>query len=252
MELLNQWLLAIDEAGLRQDLYGTINSIGSYVAILFGLFHGLRLKVKWWVVVLAILIERLLSGPLVSAILFVENGFAPADWANAVVMFPTVPVTGFLIAKLTRRTYKEIWDVVIPVPLVMFVFARIACTAAGCCAGYECSWGVYDGGEDCIRFPVQLLQGLATVLILVAMLYREKKNGFVPDGRNMPFLLISYGVSRFFLEFLQDNEKVFLGCSTTNFYCIAMILVGLRCLQIIKRSENLAKEAPNAPLYINK
>lgn len=243
MELINQWLMAIDAAGIRQDVYLTINSIGSYAAYAFGLFHGLKLKVKWWAVVLAVVIERLLAGPLVSAILFVENGFQPADWANAVVMFPLLPLTGLLIAWIVRKPYRQIWDVIMPVPLVMFAFARIACTAAGCCEGYACSWGVYDGGEDCIRFPVQLLQCLATVLILGAMLYREKKNGFVPDGRNMPFLLISYGTARFFLEFLQENEKVFLGCSTTNFYCIAMILMGLWCLRVIKRSESREKEA---------
>lgn len=244
MELINQWLMAIDAAGIRQEVYDAINYIGAGAACAFGLFHGLKLKLKWRVVLLVVVIERLLSRPLISAILFVENGFQPADWINAVAAFPLMPLFGLLIAWIIRKPYREIWDVIMPVPLAMFVFARIACTVAGCCEGYVSSWGLYDGGENCIRFPIQLLQCLAAALILGAMLYREKKNGFVPDGRNMPFLLISYGTVRFFLEFLQDNEKVFLGCSTTNFYCIAMILMGLWCLRVIKRSESREKEAP--------
>ncbi len=243
IDLINNLIVTIYEAGLRTDAYSTINTIASIIAAVFGLLHGMKLKQGIIAVAVSVAIERALSGPLMTAILFVENGFKPTSRADGVVVYAFIPLLAFLVSKLVRRSWKEIWDVMMPVPLVMFVGARIACTVAGCCRGFPSSWGVYNVKTDSILFPIQLLQAFVTVLILVAVIWREKKNNFVPDGRNVPIILISYGILRFFLEFLQDNNKIFLGCSSTSFHCLFMILIGVITLLIIRHSEKNVKKA---------
>ncbi len=237
MELLNYLIAAIDEAGMRNDMYGTINTISHYFSILFGILHGRKLKASIPTVIVSALVVRYISGPLVTLILYVENGFSPTKLQNAVVMFAFVPLIGFLVSKLLKKSYKEIWDIMMVVPIVMFAGARIACTVAGCCRGYPCTWGVYNADAERLLFPIQLLESLVSVLILVYVLWREKHNHFIPDGRNVPIILISYGIARFFLEFLHDNKKIIYGLASTQFHCLLMILVGVVTLHIIQKSE---------------
>lgn len=237
MEFINDLIISINEAGLRTSAYATINTIANYCAILFGFIHARKLKVGIIPSGLTVLAERELSGYLMTAIIFIENGFTDTGKLNAPVVYPYIPLMGFLVSKIVRRSYKEIWDIMIVPPMVMFIGARIACTVAGCCRGYPCSWGIYNVKIGECVFPIQLLESIVTIIILLFVIRRERKNNFVPDGRNVPIILISYGVSRFFLEFLHDNEKIIAGLASTQFHCLIMIISGVITLMIIRRSE---------------
>ncbi len=231
-------IIAIDEAGLRIDAYNTINSISFYGSIILGILHGFKLKAGIIVVILSVLIERYLAGPLANAIIYVENGFVDTGKQNAVVAFVFVPLLGFVLAKVFRRSYKVMWDVMMVPPIIMFAGARIACTFAGCCRGYPFEWGIYNVKTSGNVFPIQLLESLVAIAILVFIFARERKNKFIPDGKNVPIILIFYGASRFFLEFLHNNEKIIIGLASTQFHCILMIIVGVLTLMIIRKSEN--------------
>jgi len=242
MDWIKDLIININEAGLRTEIYSTINSVAFYLSIILGILHGIKLKVKAFPLILSVLLERFLAGYLANAVIYIENGFVDTGKKNAVVAFVFVPLIGYIVAKLLKKSYKEIWDVVMVSPLVMFVGARIACTIAGCCRGYSCSWGIYNVKVDGNVFPIQLLESLVTILILVFVFCREKKNNFVPDGKNVPIILISYGVLRFFLEFLHDNEKIVLGLASMQFHCILMIIVGVITWKILAQDEKKSKE----------
>ena len=245
MELINDLIVSIYEAGSRTEAYSIINTIANYTAILLGFIHGMKLRVGVIAVAVSIAVERYLSGPLATAIVYVENGFKDTGQQNAVVAFVFVPLIGFLLSKLLRKSYKELWDVMMVVPLMMFAGARIACTVSGCCRGYPCGWGLYNVKTGEICFPIQLLECLVAVSILIFVFFKEKKNNYVPDGKNVPIILISYGIARFFLEFLHDNTKIVAGLASTQFHCLFMIAVGVFALWIIKRSERKEMSAPH-------
>lgn len=230
-------LVAIADARMHGTMYVTINSISSYLALFLGILHGRKLGLRWHHAIIPVVVERNTTGYLMSLVLWIENGFQPGTVASAPVAYPYIPILAFLVAKLLRTSWKEVWDAVMPVPLMMFVGARVACTVAGCCYGYPCSWGIYNVNLGIYVFPIQLVEALATVLILAAVYRREKKNNFVPDGRNVPIILISYGIVRFFLEFFHDNKKIIFGLATTSFHCLIMIAAGLIALWLIRRSE---------------
>lgn len=222
-------------------MYSTINTVAFYLAILLGILHGIKLKVGIIAVILSVLIERYLAGPLASAIIFVENGFVDTGIQNGVVTFVFVPLLGFVLAKIFKKSYKQLWDVMMVPPIIMFAGARIACTIAGCCRGYDFSWGIYNVKTGGNVFPIQLLESVVAISIIIFIVVRERKNKFIPDGRNVPIILILYGVSRFFLEFLHNNKKVIIGLASTQFHCLLMIIVGVLTLIIIRKSENKLK-----------
>lgn len=236
-EVIAKLFMSIADAGMLTNAYYFINNIGNYAAIAFGLIHARKLRVHFLTAVIAIIIERELFGYIMTGVLFVENGFEPTALKNAVVAYPYIPLLAWLVAKLLKQSWKTMWDVMMPDCLVAFVGARISCTVTGCCYGYPCSWGIYNVQKGEYLFPIQLLEAFAAVIILVAMVKREKKNGFIPDGRNVPLILISYGVLRFFLEYLHDNEKIIAGLASTQFHCLIMIAVGIISLRILKKSE---------------
>lgn len=236
MEFINSLIIAIDEAGMRQNAYSTINSIFWYIALLVGFLNGMKLKAGIIPSIVTLAVHQCLSGPIVSAIIFIEDGFRMSGRANGVYIFAFIPLLGYLIAKVLKKSYKQIWDLYMVIPLTMFAGARIACTVTGCCHGYPCSWGVYNPEVGKILFPVQLLESLISVLILAYVFWREKKRKYIPDGRNVPIILISYGVARFFTEFL-NYDSYLLGFTWMQVHCIAMLIVGIICLRIIRKSE---------------
>lgn len=236
MEFINSIIIAIDEAGMRQEAYSTINSVFWYVALLVGFLNGMKLKIGVVPSVVTLLVHSCLSGPIVTAIIFLEDGFRMSGRANGVYIFAFIPLLGYLVAKLLRKSYKQIWDMYMVIPLTMFAGARIACTVTGCCRGYPCSWGVYNPAVGEILFPVQLLESLISIFILTYVFWRQKKRNYVPDGRNVPIILITYGIARFFTEFL-NYDSLYFGFTWMQVHCVIMLIVGIVTLRIIQISE---------------
>ena len=232
--------MEIAEAGQSNAVYGTINDVGMVIALLFGLFHSLKLKNGWWATFLTIAVYYFFAGRIASAIIYIEDGFRVSGRANAVYAFAYMPLLGFLVALIARKNYKAIWDALMVIPLTMFACARVACTVAGCCRGFPTQWGVYNPVVEQPLFPVQLLETLISLAILAFVLWREKKNAFVPDGKNMPIILISYGIARFLTEFLHDDAKIF-GFTWMQVHCVVMIAVGILTLKVIQHSEKNAE-----------
>lgn len=237
MDFVNSLIIAIDEAGMRQQVYTTINSIFWYLALLVGFLNGMKLKTGILTTLMGILAHQCLSGPIVTAIIFLEDGFEVSGRANGVYIFSFMPLIGYLVAKIMRKPYKKLWDMMMVIPLTMFAGARIACTVAGCCCGFPANWGVYNPAMERMAFPIQFLESFVSILILAYVFWREKKNNYVADGRNVPIILISYGIARFFMEFLHVETQIVGGYTWMHLHCIAMLIVGFICLRIIRKSE---------------
>ena len=48
-------------------------------------------------------------------------------------------------------------------------------------------------------------------------------------------MLMLFGGTRFFLEFLRDNEKVLWGCSALAFHALLMLFVGAAAYYLLRR-----------------
>ena len=84
-------------------------------------------------------------------------------------------------------------------------------------------------------FPIQLLEGLVSAAIAIWLIVYAKKHDYDCDGLCMPYMLISFGITRFFLEFLRDNPiTIFWGISELAFWALFMSIVGAIWIMVYK------------------
>jgi phosphatidylglycerol:prolipoprotein diacylglycerol transferase len=102
---------------------------------------------------------------------------------------------------------------------------RIGCLIVGCCRGlpYEGPWAItYSDGIS--RHPAQVYEMIfhwAMGFALIALWRRQ-----LLFGRLFALYLVSYGVFRFFTEFLRETPKAYAGLSAYQLLSVVMILAG--------------------------
>jgi len=98
-----------------------------------------------------------------------------------------------------RLTTGDRFAILLPIPLIL---GRIGCLHAGCCGGIVCAFGRWPSVPVEIGFQVAALGGLWVL--------RWKR---LQTGQHFHLYLITYGLFRFFHEFLRATPKPFLGIS---------------------------------------
>jgi phosphatidylglycerol:prolipoprotein diacylglycerol transferase len=84
--------------------------------------------------------------------------------------------------------------------------------------------------------PTQLYESAAEALILVLLLWTEKK-GRPFEGRTFWSYLVLYGISRFVIEFFRGDERgvVFGTISTSQFISLIIVPVAIGMLLYLSR-----------------
>jgi len=162
---------------------------------------------------------------------FIENHWIGGTSFYGAVFF--VPVLFTLAAKLLRESYSDLLDICAPAECIMLVIMKIQCQISGCCAGRE----IYlPWNQAYVQFPSQiaeLLNGLAIFAILMWLAKRGKNRG------NLYYwYMILYGVTRFFLNFLREDQSVFaMGLAAGSFWSVWSVLFGLSVLFVRNRKQ---------------
>lgn len=116
----------------------------------------------------------------------------------------------FMKNKKTQQAFWDIADFAAACICLAHCFGRIGCFMAGCCYGKEEDGFLsvilnYGAGAGVPRLPTQLFEALFLFLMfLIFMLYNSKKT---KRGYGIGIYAISYGVWRFFIEFLRDDYR---------------------------------------------
>ena len=160
---------------------------------------------------------------------------------NIVRCFVYMPLFAIPAAKLLKMKWKQACDLLAPATCVVHGVSHWGCIFAGCCHGIPWEGGMYciETGQYC--FPSQPLEALTAILIVVFLLWREKKNNYQIDGLSMPIMLMLFGSTRFVWEFFRDNEKLWMGCSSLAFHALFMSIVGLIMYIMIKKHNEKQK-----------
>ncbi len=228
----------LSKAAAEADIYGTIydlNGTTAYiVAIIFVMWYGKKLGVSIVKAVLSTVIVYLCSNYTMLA--FIQIGsFLIRFSGNVVAFFIYIPLYCIFFSKPLNCSWKSMWDYIMCAPLIVHIVCRWGCVFMGCCRGFPSEWGIYNLRTDCIVFPIQIIESMIAFAILCAVLYRSKKRGYKADGYNVPIILISYGVVRFFLEYFHDNTKYFFGLSQMALHSILMVIVGIAAWYKLKK-----------------
>jgi phosphatidylglycerol:prolipoprotein diacylglycerol transferase len=139
-------------------------------------------------------------------------------------------------------------DVFAPGIALGHAVGRLGCLMAGCCYGRETHvpWAITFTNPEAAAnvgtplgvplHPTQLYESAAEALILVLLLWTEKK-GRPFEGRTFWSYLVLYGISRFVIEFFRGDERgvVFGTISTSQFISLIIVPVAIGMLLYLSR-----------------
>jgi phosphatidylglycerol:prolipoprotein diacylglycerol transferase len=158
-----------------------------------------------------------------------------------------------------RRHKMPLWttcDVFAPGIALGHVIGRLGCFLAGCCWGKptDAPWGVVftdpfaaaNVGTPLNQHlhPTQLYESGAELLILVGLLWFEKRGRAFP-GRTFWSYMLLYGVTRFIIEFYRGDPRgtVIFDLSTSQFISIVLVPLSLAMLWCLSRRPELETAA---------
>lgn len=121
-------------------------------------------------------------------------------------------------------------DACAPCVAVMIALIRFGCFLNGCCGGWEAVLGN-------VRFhwPTQALESMGDFCILALLLRMEEQNAH--PGKRYAVFLVGYGILRFFVEFLRNTPKEWLGLGHGHWFAILSVLIGMGILSREKRPQ---------------
>jgi phosphatidylglycerol---prolipoprotein diacylglyceryl transferase len=98
---------------------------------------------------------------------------------------------------------------------------RIGCYLNGCCYGRVCDlpWAVDQHGA--LRHPTQIYSAIASAAIFMVLLVFKSK--LRREGDLWRLFLLLFGISRFSLEFLRENDAALGGLSAMQWVCLELI-----------------------------
>lgn len=110
---------------------------------------------------------------------------------------------------------------------------RIGCYLNGCCFGTktDASWAVWQHGA--MRHPAQLYSAVSALAIFALLLVLRDR--FRREGDLFKAYLLLFGVTRFGLEFLRENNTFVLGLTPMQWFCLELTAVSAISFAIAAR-----------------
>jgi len=221
--------------GLSNIVYFSFHLLDFVSVCILALYTASKIKITKVKAMLIVLIVYPLIYAWMLVQFWIESGFKSFGGQHMVSMFIWIPLAGILASKILKIEWKTVCFFLAPcVPLVQTV-GHIGCIFLGCCQGYPAEWGLYNLRLRQNLFPIQPIESLIAASIVVFLLFRAKKQKYIPDAKHYPIMMILFGSTRFICEFFRDNEKLLWGCSKLSFHALFMVLVGVIALIIIKK-----------------
>ena len=132
---------------------------------------------------------------------------------------------------------------------VAWIFGRLGCATSHDHPGAKTDFFLGVAFKDGVRHDLGLYEFLFTILLFVPVLIKITKKSF-RAGLPTTFLLLSYSVVRFLLDFLRAEDRDFIdaryfGLTFAQYSCIAMFFLGVfLCYRLVRyRSDHKMQPA---------
>lgn len=275
MDLINNFLRSQSDGGVAN--YNSTGTVAMAFMMLVVVFYFIRMRPKFLELLKGLAASVLtfyFMGPAQYFVVWYRSGFAPdqffAQPANIALGYTLLPLLAWLFAKTFNTSTGYIGDVTALTAFSYHVIGRSGCLFTGCCYGFLCDWGWYshDAADAAVYnainqglplpeadavyycFPTSLVESLFTLAILIFVLVRICKKGYVPDGKNLPYFLLLYGVCRFFSEMTRESTSdlwLFWRISDIHIHMLVMALVGGLLLYANLRKTKAASASAEEP-----
>lgn len=238
--------------------YGLMIGIGFVLALLVGEYRAKKMGMKEEALIDITIIAGV-SGFLGAKLLYIIVSFK--DFIKdpmGVLGSSGFVVYGGLIAgvlcnliyvKIKKLSFLEYFDLVMPEIALAQGFGRIGCFLAGCCYGRQtdAAWGVvFPAGSlapsGVKLIPTQLISSAGDFLIMIVLLlyYRKNKKDGTPGNVGFLYMLL-YGVGRFLVEFLRNDDRGGAGMFSTSQWISMVIVAGGVVLYLVNKRRHKKK-----------
>lgn len=111
----------------------------------------------------------------------------------------------FFKDKIHIKGFFDIANIAAASIAIAHAFGRLGCLMAGCCRGAQTDawYGVYFVDEGIRAVPIQLFEAIFLFGLFGLFCYRIVRS----KTCNLPLYMMIYGVWRFFIEFLRDDDR---------------------------------------------
>lgn len=225
--MISQFIQWTVEKGINHTFYMAFFAAGFVAVLIFNIINCKNYKIPIWKAAVFTVLVYTLSVIWMFFLFWAESGFKNWGGNNIVRIFIWVPLFAWPVAKLLKLDWKTCCDYISPCLCVVHGVAHLGCVFDGCCHGYRWDYGIWNPALNYKTFPVQPIEALVAIGIVVYLCIRQKKQNYKVDGLSYPIMLILFGSTRFLLEFARDNNKLFLGVSNLALHALLMFLVGL-------------------------
>lgn len=233
---LLEWITVRGLVGFFYYSFHVLAFIGVFI---MAVWYGKKLGMGAWKSIATFAIVYPLATLWKMVLFWIETGKFGGE--NIVRLFIWVPVIAYFVAALLKIERRKMCDFLAPLVILSHAIGHIGCIFAGCCRGYPMPWGLYIVSTRTTHFPTQPLESLVAFAIVAYLLYRTKKLDYKPDGLQYPIMLMLFGGTRFFLEFLRDNEKIWMNISSLALHALLAFVIGIVAYVIVKKkNENVA------------
>ena len=240
---INDLVELVYQADLSNLVYNLFAVLGYVCVFVLALVYRKHYGISKRDAILIPLLLYILGSIWIRLIGWAESGFTIFGPNNIVKGYSFFPLFGLLVAKWFKKDFRLVMDFTAPCfPLTQFV-CHLGCPFIGCCCGFPMENGLWHPFWRSYLFPCQLLESFVAGIITVVCILIARKDEYRVTGKIYPIFLILFGGTRFFLEFLRDNTKLFWGISDLALWALLMVVVGTVWLIVDKKK---AKEPEKA------
>jgi len=242
MTAINNLLNNIYIQGWSNTLYNSTGLIGFVVQFCVLLYCRKKYNIRFMKIAAVFLVTFASYFLLNPGVAWAISGFKVWGPANFVRIYVYLPLVIWGMSKLVKEKTSLVLDcMAITIPMY-HAMVRIGCIFTGCCYGYPCSWGIWNPRFGYSVYPIQLMETMVLILIVLLLIRYAQKRNWQTKGRVYPIMLMHVGVARFILEFFWDNEKLFWGISELALSALFAAIVGAVWYFILIRKEKKLPE----------
>ncbi len=239
--MINDFLKLCYDQGWSDNIYSSIVIIAFVIQLIFLVFYRKKYNISLLQSIIILLIVYPIAYFWMLVLTWMENGFQNWGANNIVRMYVYAPLISIVAAKVLKMPTGKVIDYVAPSMALQQFVGHSVCPFVGCCQGYPCSWGIWNPTTNTRLFPNQWLECIVALAIVFYLLHLAKKENYAGTGRVYAMFLILFGSTRFFLEFLRDNDKLFLEISNLACHALFMTLVGTVWMMLIYEKDKQQK-----------
>ncbi len=133
---------------------------------------------------------------------------------GAIFFLPLFYLAG---SKIFRRDIAYVFDVFCLCVMIALMCVRCNCIVNGCCMGH------FIAGTS-MHWPTRQIE-IAFWAVMLIWFLSKKKRGYI-KGSLYPLMMMVYGVFRFFIEFLRDENAVIGGFHFGHIWAVVAFIAG--------------------------